>query len=697
MIKSYYDFLLESILYTSADFVNILNSINDVVAKDFLQLIDNDVETPYNALNVTDKNDTISFLPDNQFQRKLTSSNLGTLLKGSPNQTSVGRLVQKILQDNKKTYTSNQITEFTDKFKAAWTKYYTKEEKEPIRVVDGEEIKYWYLEDSYNIESRNGIGTLGKSCMRYPDCEKYFDIYVQNPDVCKLIILTKEDDGEEVLQARALIWKTKNEGWYLDRIYFTDASERILIQEYAKKNYSIKYAYDSGVTPRLTIQLTSKTLDYVRYPYMDSFPYYYLIEKKLYNYEPSVSDRSKLFKIQSTDGSAEPMDLVYCELDDNYYSSEEMIWSEYHQCAIPSSQSVYSYYSRSEIFEPLACYSNALEDYLPEGDAREVYLDVNARHSDFYPRNHQDIANEAEEGDFYLKEILVKVGAYYYLPKNIVTIYTIDPSSKSDFCRIFNKEKNIDISKCFCTESVAQGFGFKTSKTENQMSRIDYLRELYDSVIFSVLESRFSKLLKETEYSEDIMDEIDDAKYHIHKIGLSASLNYVHKLGGLEAFIKMYIELLGKSTVFSETVKNDFLFDILIEIAKSSGLSEVATENLLESSKSTIHKIITKHLYEFLIASAMSAESRGDISDWLVQVDSSKIKDIVKIIETEVENFEYLKDPQVAKDIFLTITARVIWESARRLQKVTGWDMRYSSINFFFKEPNKLKLLEYNP
>ena len=702
MLKRYYEFLLESVLYTSKELKEILQSIDDDIAKDFLQLIDNDVETPYNALNVTDKNDTISFLPDNQFQRKLTSSNLATLLKGSPNQTSVGRLVQKILQDNKKTYTSNQITEFTDKFKAAWTKYYTEEEKEPIRVVIGEEIRDWYLLDNYNIESRNGIGTLGKSCMRYPACEKYFDIYVQNPDVCKMIILTKEEDGEEVLYTRALLWKTENEGWYLDRIYFTDASERILIQEYAKKNYSIKHSYDSGVTPRLTIQLTSKTVDYDNYPYMDSFPYYYTVERKLFNYEPSVSNRANLYSIQQTDGSFERLDLVYCELDDNYYDPDEMIWSEYHGCSIPMSQSVYSEYFSSEIFEPKSCYSNALEDYLPEDDVREVFLDVEGRKSDYYPKDHEDVANEADTGDYYLKELLVRIGKYYYLPKNLATIYTIEPESKKDYCRIFNKEENLDISKCFCTEAVAQGFGFKTSKTENQMSRIDYLRELYGSVIFSVLESRFSKLLKETEYSEDIIDEIDDAKYYIRNIGLSASLNYVHKLGGLEAFIKMYIELLGKTTettsasgssfssVFSKTVRDPFLFDILLEIAKSSGLSEIATENLLKSTKATIHKIITKHLYEFLIAVE-------DVSPWLVEIDSSKVKNIVKIIETDVENFDVLEDSEVAKDILLTIISRVIWQSVTNLQRVTGWDIRYSSLNFFFKNTNKLKLLEYNP
>lgn len=703
MIKSYYDFLLESILYTSPDFVNILKSIDDVVAKDFIQLIDKDVETPYNALNVTDKNDTISFLPDNQFQRKLPSSNLETLLKGSPNKTSVGRLVQKILHDNEKNYSPNQITEFTDKFKAAWTKYYTKEEeKEPIRVVTGEEIRHWYLSDYYSEESRKGIGTLGKSCMRYPGCQDYFDIYVENPDVCKLIILTKDDDGEEVLDGRALLWKTENDGWYLDRIYFTDASQKILIKDFAVKNYSVKHGYDFGSIPRLSVQLTSKTTYYDNYPYMDSFPYYYTVERKLYNYEPSVSNRAQLYNIQQTDGSFERLDLVYCELDDNYYDPDDMIYSNYHGCSIPISHSVYSEYFGSEIFEPQSYYSRALGDYLPEGEVREVFLDVEGRKSDYYPKDHDDVANEADTGDYYLKELLVRIGKYYYLPKNLATIYTIEPESKKDYCRIFNKEETIDISKCYCSQAVAQGFGLRTSKTESQMSRVDYLRELYGSVIFEVLESRFSKLLKETEYSEDIMDEIDDAKYHIHTIGLSASLNYVHKLGGLEAFIKMYIELLGKTTettsasgssfssVFSKTVSNPFLFDILLEIAKSSGLSEIAIENLLKSTKATIHKIITKHLYEFLI-------TVEDVSPWLVKIDSSKVKNIVKIIETDVENFDELEDLEVAKDIFLTIIARVIWESVTNLQRVTGWDIRYSSINFFFKNTNKLKLLEYNP
>lgn len=698
MIKSYYDFLLESVLHTSKELKEILQSIDDVIAKDFVTLIDNDIKTPYNALNTTDKNDTLSFSPDNQFQRKIGSGqSLEALLKDDSNKTSVGRLIQKVLKDNGKNYDSNQVTAFTDKFKAAYLTYFSKDTKvEPIRVVEGDEIRKWYLYDTYNDDTLLKLkGTLGKSCMRYDYCLNYFDIYVQNPDVCKLVINTiLDEDGEEKLVSRALLWKTNESGWYLDRVYFTDASEKILIKDFVTKNFGVKLGYDLGTVPKLTVQLTSKTSEYYNYPYMDSFPYYDMSERKLYNFEPKVSDRSRLYEIRNTDGTYNRMDQVYCELDGNYYSSDEVIWSEYHQCDIPSSQSVYSYHSQSEIFEPQSCYSNALEDYLPDSEAREVYLDVNARNSDFYPIEHKDITYEAEEGGYYLKELLVKVGVYYYLPKNLVTIYTIVSESKADFCRIFNKEENIDISKCYCSEAVSQGFGFKISKTENQMPIVEYLRELYGSVIFDVLESRFSKLLKVTEYSEDITDEIYDAKYHIHKIGLSASLNYVHKLGGLDAFVEMYKELLNKTvnntTVFSKTVRKDFLFDIIIEIAESSGLSEFAIQNLLKSTKVTIHKIITNHLYEFLLAA-------GDISGWLVNVDSSKANNIKKIIEDGVENFEYLKESEIAKNIFLLVTARVIFESTSDIQGVTGWDMRYSSINFFFKNPNKLKLLDYNP
>ena len=53
MIKSYYDFLLESILFVSDELEDILLSLDDKVANEFIGLINQDIETQYNGLNLT--------------------------------------------------------------------------------------------------------------------------------------------------------------------------------------------------------------------------------------------------------------------------------------------------------------------------------------------------------------------------------------------------------------------------------------------------------------------------------------------------------------------------------------------------------------------------------------------------------------------------------------------------------------------
>ena len=76
MISNYKTFLIESILHTSDELLDILYEIDHPISNDFISLIDSDIETSYNLLNLTDKNDKISFLPDEQAQRKLKTQEL---------------------------------------------------------------------------------------------------------------------------------------------------------------------------------------------------------------------------------------------------------------------------------------------------------------------------------------------------------------------------------------------------------------------------------------------------------------------------------------------------------------------------------------------------------------------------------------------------------------------------------------------
>ncbi len=696
MIKGYYEFILESILYTSKELQEILKSIDDTIAKDFTQLISQDIETPYNGLNVTDKNDTISFSPDNQFQRKITTgTSLETLLKDSSNKTSVGRLIQKILHENDKNYSPNQVTEFTDKFKAAYTKYFSKEkEVESIRVVEGEEIKDWYLEDSYFDETLKGKGTLGKSCMRYGNCQSYFKIYTENPDVCKMIINTTFDEtGEEKLVSRALVWKTLESGWYLDRIYFTDASEKILIKEFADKNFVVKHAYDFGIsTPRLSIQLNSKTTDYQEYPYMDSFPYYHTSSRKLFNYEPTVTDRQNLYEIQSTDGEPTSMDMIYSEVTGEMYSSDEVIWSEYHQSYIPNDDSVRSYYFNSEIYEPGSYYSETLDDYIPDDVALRVYIDLKGN-TDYFPERHEDIAREEESGDYYLKELLVKVGQYYYLEDSLLSVYTVTEESKKDYCRIFNLDKDVDIKECICSLVAKKSFGFKTSEEVIKMTIREYTLKVYYNVIFDILESRLEKLVKDEEIlkdvkrgSSEIEDEISEAKYWLSsRLGLSRALNYFYSVGGTngkEKLVEGFQELL-KLTGFDRP-------GTLLDVAMSYAMNNKLLEGFPDLDKNgiidLIKKIVNNNLLEF-------CESVNNVSLDYPEIDDNKIKNIKEIIKKEIPKFSKLELYQI---IVLLISRTIKW-SIHLMQVKTGYNQKTESIQFFLKHPNKLSKFEYNP
>jgi hypothetical protein len=46
------------------------------------------------------------------------------------------------------------------------------------------------------------IQEIGQSCMKYDRCQEYFDIYIENPDVCSLFF---KDPVESSIHGRALL------------------------------------------------------------------------------------------------------------------------------------------------------------------------------------------------------------------------------------------------------------------------------------------------------------------------------------------------------------------------------------------------------------------------------------------------------------------------------------------------------------
>lgn len=296
-LKKYEDMMLESILIASDDLKFIINSmsIEDEIAKQFNELINKDILTNYNALNLTDKNTRISFISDKQFQSKMMNSdiNIQNLLNGPNNHTTVGRVVSSILKDNGIHFSEKNIDRFVTKFKSEYERFINnKKSINPMSIVSGDDIKYWYYYLNYT-QHRSGI--LHSSCMCGENAQRFLDIYTKNPNECNMIIKLDESNR---LVARALIWNVFIDNKpikYIDRVYYSDFSDIDVIfkwvdDKFGKENL-IKFddiRYNGARSPRMKLKLTGHSGGYKKYPYMDTFNFYYLPKSTLYNYRPPI-------------------------------------------------------------------------------------------------------------------------------------------------------------------------------------------------------------------------------------------------------------------------------------------------------------------------------------------------------------------------------------------------------------------------
>ncbi len=484
-LKTYSDFLLESVLYTSDEFKKVLSSMSDQTARHLLSLIDKDIKTNYNILKTTDANDTISFIPDNQAITKLKSMNLPALFLSKANTTSIGRICRSILNDNGISKTDKEMEIFVNGFKAAYDKINTKEDS--IRIVSGEDIRYWYFEERYCDDTRNYRGSLGKSCMRYDEAQDYLNIYVKNPDVCKLVI--QVDEGNKLL-SRALLWETTNNSLYLDRVYYTNDSDNQLLASWTKEKFKDRNVIFIGTREKLEVKL-GPILDYVQYPYMDSFVYFYSGEQKLYNHDPDKVERKKLFYLQETDGSADRQDNRFCEYIEETWPEDDCVWCEKIRSYLPKHMAVWSEYCNSFLYKENAVQSTIVNDYLDSQDSIYVYMDSNGRTGVWYP-NESKYRGEYEQdemsGDFYTKDLLIQHNGSYYLKDKSVLVYSILEESEAEYEKIYRSKSFIS------SELDAKVFGFKLSEDFDVESKYNYYRNVYKNVRYKEFMEKLNSL-----------------------------------------------------------------------------------------------------------------------------------------------------------------------------------------------------------
>jgi hypothetical protein len=475
-LKKYDFFLLESILLTSPELKEMLNKIDDPVAKQFTDLIYKDIKTKYNILDKTDINSKLSFVSDNQATTKINSgTDKWALFSKSNNSTTIGRVVKSILSDNNIVVSDRDVDKFVDKFKAEFDKSLIKDKESPFKIVKGEDIRYWYLIYNYNENARSGNGSLGKSCMRYEECQKFLDIYVNNPDQVTMVILLNDDNK---LLSRALLWKT-NKGLYLDRIYYTNQSDIELVMDWVKENNTIYRMYnDERLEGNEWVSLKKVKYDY--YPYMDTFKYYYITNGELMTEKVKYDDMRNLLLLESTSGKGEPQNKVYCTKDDEWYPEEQTEYSRYYNSHIFKQNAIWSKRFNSFLHRSYAYFSEHIDDNLPDEECNLVYID-NHGNTDYYPDDSDEVARNIDNNSYYLKTLLDEYNGKYVTKGKGVVLYKLTSETDLDYYyEIFHD------SYSYVEKIDADVFGFKITDDQSKLFvKDEYMIRAYKSVLYN--------------------------------------------------------------------------------------------------------------------------------------------------------------------------------------------------------------------
>jgi hypothetical protein len=222
--------------------------------------------------------DTISFVPKSKLDicSKFEDKKYRTQIK-------IGKFVSKFFRKEsiqRFSISSVDIEVFVNLFKS-----YFDSDLSKFKVISGEEILQYYLEDNYLLHNGYRYGTLWNSCMRYKEKNEFMRIYAANPNKVKMLINL---DSSGKLKTRALLWEDAednngNKYKIMDRIYSVYDHEVESFKKWAKQNgYIFKYEqsakneifFNTGESIKdlyLKIKLDSWKLK--KYPYIDTFKY----------------------------------------------------------------------------------------------------------------------------------------------------------------------------------------------------------------------------------------------------------------------------------------------------------------------------------------------------------------------------------------------------------------------------------------
>lgn len=547
MLPYKYFMIFESILKVDPQFLQIiktLQSSGDIIASALSNLIENDIKTNLNYIRPGKSNDELIFINDTQVKR-ITDAGQNPFEK-TGNVAKVGRAIRQILDANTIKIVDKDIEDFVNKYKNAWDDLFDENKKQKIRLVKGEEIRYWYLEDKY----LQGGGTLNNSCMRYENTQTFLNIYVENPNRVNLLIYL---DDDKKLKGRSLIWFYEENGTqkvYQDRVYTVNDSDRISMHNWFLERYKDGLTYYNG-DYRNDISVQLDKFLFKEYPYMDSL--YYLEFKS--GLLKTKKDKNPCYSLRATNGT---------------YNVEGHYWSSYQNEWIPERNAVYIIQRKPNSVEEIGyvhidiCVRDYNEEYILKERAVESKL-----------YGFVDISN------------VLETEKWGIVPKNCLmdVITEIDSTGKLIKSKMPDKLVNVEFSSAIYSDGgssayVINGLVFKTLTGKRYIKPVEKWLSDNLSIRYRLCElvkvknnncttkrvERFSTLYPFTYYLGD-----SSVGFNIHDFSSVNRLDYFYTT-------QLYVDKYNL-----EKISDDIEYFSMIEFYYNLYFNDTITDDIIES------------------------------------------------------------------------------------------------------------------
>ncbi len=138
-----------------------------------------------------------------------------------------GRAMRTLLNAKGLTFTDAEIETFVNEFRGILS--VMNDVFSRFEIVDGEDLFFWYKRENYEFPR---MGNLGTSCQAVGRRD-WLEIYIDNPETVKLLILKSFDNPDKIL-GRALLWNLEGDKKLMDYIYVSKDSDKNVFKEYAR-------------------------------------------------------------------------------------------------------------------------------------------------------------------------------------------------------------------------------------------------------------------------------------------------------------------------------------------------------------------------------------------------------------------------------------------------------------------------------